>query len=301
MLVLLFFCLSARLDFAGLSALSALLHSQCLGFLSFESQYKDIYEALLCGERLPEGKLKSVFLKGGLIHLMVVSGAHLLFLEAAWRKTPLPPKIKTPALVLLLIVYALAARMNPPVMRALFGFFLFRISQSCKLFWSAGMRIHISGLLCLLYQPAWARSSSLQLSWLASLAQNHSTSLKRAFVTYLFILPIISRWQSLPPLTVIINWLLAPLIGSLLFPLSFLGAAFPPLRAVCDCLWEALFLFLRLFEGWPRVSPLQGWSLPPEWTWEYLALIFLVMHVVETYRRRRVFGLCPPPARPRPA
>ena len=290
LLIPLFFCLSPWLPFVDIDSLSSLFHSQCLSLVSFESRYRNVYEALLCGRRLPEGDLKSAFVKGGLIHLMVVSGAHLLFLEAAWRKIPLPPKVKTPSLVFLLVVYALAARLHPPIMRALFAFFLFRLSQSCKLFWSSNMRVHISGSLCLIYRPAWVYSSSLPLSWLASLAQNHSSSLKRAFMSYLFILPIISRWQDLPPLTVIVNWLLAPLIGSLLFPMSFFGALFSPLRVVCDWLWGLVFLFLQAFKGLPRSSPLQEWSLPSEWTWQYLALIFLLVHTVEAYRRQALFG-----------
>ncbi len=291
LLIPLIFCLSPWLGFAeNLRELSETLHGQCLNFVSFKSRYRDIYEALLCGERLPAGRLKSVFVRGGLIHLMVVSGAHLLFLESAYKKIPLPARIKTPSLALILIVYALAARLYPPIMRALFAFFLFRLSEALKLFWSGGMRLHISGILCLFHQPAWIDSASLQLSWLASLAQQRATSLRRAFAAYLFILPIINRWQILPPLTVIINWLLAPVIGSLLFPLSFAAAVFPPLRAVCDWLWGALFWLLQRLEKLPAAAPLQKWSLPAEWTWPYLALIFLLVYISESYKRKQVFG-----------
>ena len=73
-----------------ITELSSYLHSQCLSVLSFKGQWKPAYEALICGQRLPKGPLRQVFTEGGLIHLMVVSGAHLLFMEKLWMKYSLP-------------------------------------------------------------------------------------------------------------------------------------------------------------------------------------------------------------------
>ena len=267
--------------------LSSYLHSQCLETLSFKGQWEPVYKALICGERLPKGPVREVFVKGGLVHLMVVSGAHLLFLEKLWMKLSLP-FFKKSGLFVFLVLYALVTHLHPPVVRALFSFFLFQMSQSFKLFWGQPLVTHLSGLLCLVYSPYWIHSLSLQLSWLASLAHGISASpLKKAFFTYIIVFPIVSQWQFLHPLTVLINWLAAPFLGFVLLPLSFVAALFPFFQAFGDRAWDLVFFVLRsvsrtLPDG-PQMSFFQNFQ---GLIWFYVAAVFLISFTVNVWGKR---------------
>ena len=285
LLIPLFIILSSWIPLFSLTSLSLEIHSQCLDLISFDSSWKSIYKALICGEKLPQGHLKEFFSKGGLIHLMVISGAHLLFLEKFWKKLPIPYTVKTLSLYVILTLYALGALLYAPITRALFAFCLFRFSESKKLFSNPAMVTHLSGFLCLIYNPSWINSLSLQLSWLASLSQNTETSLKRCFLTYFIIFPIINRWQEIHYLTIIINWLLSPLIGAVLFPLSFLSVFFHSLVPLTDSLWSIVFNALQIIEFFPPSISFLKFSISEKWTWPYISLILLVFYIIDSYNR----------------
>ena len=283
----LFIGLSFLFPFLDISHLSNDLHHLCLEQLNFDTKLKEIYKALVCGKRLADSNFKQVLLKGGLIHLTVVSGLHLLFLERFWKKLPLPIFLKTYGLFVILIFYAFASHLHPPVLRALISFFFFQLSRSLKLFWSTNCIILLSGIFCLIYKPSWIYSFSLQLSLLACFLQNSSKSaIKKHFFTYLFILPIINRWQALHPLTVLINWTLAPIISSLLFPLSFLSPFLPFMYTITDTLWAIVFQALKVVKFLPSQSPLMKWYIPKEWIWLYIITVCLIIFVIKFFEKK---------------
>ena len=287
-----FFCLffivfSNFFYFLDISFVSDQLHNGCLEKLNFHTPFSDIYKSLVCGQRLPYKDIRNIFTEGGLIHLTVVSGAHLLFLEKFWRSLPIEKNLKTYGLFIVLILYALTSRMHPPVVRALFSFFLFRISDSLKLFWNAGLINILSGLFCLIYKPSWVNSLSLQLSLLASFLQNFSSkSIIKCFFIYLFLVPIVNRWQTLHPVTIIINWILAPFIGSLLFPLSFISPFFPALYKLTDWLWSLVLKALSFVSFLPSQSPVFKWVVPQKWIWHYICFIGFAGFLINLYTRR---------------
>ena len=67
--------------FFQFSYLSVALHEQCL-LQTPPSEWPSFYKALICGQRLPSNAYLSAIKTLGLIHLFVVSGAHLQFLNA---------------------------------------------------------------------------------------------------------------------------------------------------------------------------------------------------------------------------
>ena len=58
---------------------TAFLHTKCES-LTPSSNYQDFYKALVCGTDLPSSQLKEYFKMSGLLHLIVVSGSHLIFI-----------------------------------------------------------------------------------------------------------------------------------------------------------------------------------------------------------------------------
>lgn len=282
-----FFCLFLGFLFLDLSSISHTIHEICLNQLSFNSAFPDIYKALVCGKRLPYGEIKQLFVKGGLIHLAVVSGAHLIFLENLWLKLPLPKIIKNNGLSVFLILYALAGRFQPPVLRALFSVFFFQASQKLKLFWSSEGITLLSALACLICNREWINSISLQLSILASLVYSApKSSLTKAFFIYFSLLPILNRWQSLHPLTVLINWILAPIISGLLFPLSFFSPFLPFLYTISDFLWKGFLKILEFVNFLPSDMSLIEYQLPKNWTWFYILTVFFLLSIFKKLVRK---------------
>ena len=124
-----------------ISHLSNDLHNLCLRHLNFETHLSEIYKSLICGKRLPTGHIKEIFVKGGLIHLTVVSGAHLLFLEKFWKQIPLPAFLKTQGLFVILILYALAQPLTSTCSKGIVFFFplsivsIFKALLECSLYY----------------------------------------------------------------------------------------------------------------------------------------------------------------------
>ena len=282
-------CLSSWIPEWDIYSLAFESHKKCLQISFLQSEFRDIYRALICGKRLPEGLIKETFIRNGLIHLMVVSGAHLLFLEKLWKNLN-PPLFQASGIICLLTLYALTANFHPPVLRALFSFLLLKISGSYKLFWSPTLITHLSGILCLIHSPSWVFSPSLHLSWIASLAQHLSPSrLKKSLLTYLIILPVCNRWQFLHPFTVFINWILAPFIGSVLFPLSLLTVLFHPLSPMTDKLWKGILNGLSFFQMFIPHFHLIKWHIPEKGIWIYILLVFFIIEITSVYKKRTRF------------
>ena len=265
-----------NLDF--LFPLSEQLNAWCIQriYQSAPAQ-ADIYLALLCGKRLPAGELRDMFSQAGLIHLMVVSGAHLIFLEKMWAQTPHWP-FKNVFIVLSLILYTLMAGLHPPVFRALMSFFIYRFSNVFQLFWSSYWRIMLSGVLSLMFRPEWVSSISLQMSLIGALgfASARYSKLLSCVLCYILLLPILSQWTSLHPLTAGVNWIFYPIISVTLFPLSVFSFIFPFCYWITSSLWIKLIQFLKLLQPFLEQTPFYVYPIQGNWIWLYIGLIFLI-------------------------
>ena len=289
-LILLILCVNPFSLLSVLKPGANFLHELCLQKVHTEqNQWTMIYSALLCGERLPDGELKKTFITLGIIHLMVISGAHLIFLEKAWNLLPRFP-FKNICLTVFLLIYSMSAGLKPPVLRALFSLLLSKINKDFKLFWSPYIRTHISGLLCLCCQSTWFNSLSLQMSWIASMGMsNHRFSkLQSCSLTFILILPIVSRWSVLHPLSILTNWLIAPLVSSILLPLSLLTLPFPVIRSITDKLWEYFIHILNWLKPFMENKGIEmEWSFNSFHIWIYICLIFILFHLYFVHSIRK--------------
>lgn len=269
---------------------SQFLHEWCLQQVKKgQTELTDLYSALLCGERLPEGEIKKTFISLGIIHLMVISGTHLIFLEKIWNLLP-TFRFKNACLAFFLLIYSMSAGLSPPVLRALFSLLLAKINKELKLFWSPYLRVHVSGLLCLLCQSSWFHSLSLQLSWVASIGMsNHKLPRFHSCVlTFILILPIVSQWGGTHPLSIVINWLVTPLTSCLLLPLSLLIIPFPFLRPLTDKLWEQFIQIMNLLRPLMENKGMElNWSFSSFEIWIYICIIFVLFQLLFVYSQRK--------------
>lgn len=289
-LIVFILCVNPVSFLSFIEPLSQLLQERCLQQVQTgKTEFTDLYSALLCGKRLPTGEVKKTFLSLGIIHLMVISGAHLIFLEKIWKLLP-SFRFKNTLLGFFLLTYSMSAGLSPPVLRALFSLLLARINRECKLFWSPYVRVQISGLLCLLCQNSWFHSLSLQLSWVASMGMsNHQLSrLHSCALTFILILPIVSQWGSLHPLSIIVNWLMTPLTSCVLLPLSLLTLPFPFLRFLTDKLWEWFLQITNLLRPLMENKGVElSWSLSSFQIWIYIAMTFILLQFFFIFFKRK--------------
>ncbi len=263
------------------------LHEWCLYRVNEHTMdHTDIYSALLCGKRLEERSIRTIFTQVGLIHFMVVSGAHLIFLERLWNKFPSWP-FKNILIFFSLLIYSLMSGLNPPVLRALISFLIHRLSQKIKLSWNPYWRVMVSGVITLILKPHWIASTSLQLSWIGSLGfvtARYST-LVSSFLCYFFILPIISQWTVLHPLSIGMNFIFFPLLSITLFPLSIFSFIFPVFFPITSFFWSLWIQFLNslqpLFKATFYIPSLSGFNV-----WIYICIIFFILQVLWIFTRR---------------
>jgi predicted membrane metal-binding protein len=215
------------------------------------SIYRPWYQAIVCGENLPPSMEKSWFQQSGLIHVIVVSGSHLVFLDEILQLVLGAGRISGWVRWLALILFSLASNLQPPVTRAL-------LQRGCAWFFRRSNRrftsLHlqlISGLLTVALFPGWWLSLSFLMSWLCALALSvpmpSKNPLWRAAAIYLLLIPAMASIQFPHPASILFNVVFAPILGLILFPMSLLGFSHPLLAHLCDLGWQTLFwIFSRI-------------------------------------------------------
>jgi predicted membrane metal-binding protein len=243
-LLLAILLLGLQLQWTDLHNFSAqfteVFHLECVR-LAPDSPWRELYEATVCGKNLREPEFLGYLKKFGLLHLIVVSGAHLLFLEKLVHSVGLRAKT---FVYPLLILFSLVTLLQPPITRALIAIFLGDLNVRFRLFWHPVQIIFFSGILCWLLFPSWIHSFSFLLSWSCSLILclvSGYASWKKHLAIYFFMCFFLLPLQTPHPLSILLNMFLAPVIGLCLFPASLLAFAIPSATSLVDPLWSALY------------------------------------------------------------
>ncbi len=252
--------------FSHFSYLSVDLHQVCLQAAP-KSEYRDLYTALICGKRINHSTYALALQNLGLVHLFVVSGAHLHFID----KMMFPLRVFTKLQWLrlpFLFLFVLTAAFPIPAFRAWLFIAINKLNQRFKLHIPKLDRLLLSVLLCLSFFPQQFVSIGLPLSWLACLGLVIGrNAFQQSACIYFLTLPLILKIQYLSPWSIIINAFMSPWVGSVLFPASLLPFFFPPLASLSDNLWEvfcetSLFLLPHV-----QTDPIQQQNLPPLAIW----------------------------------
>jgi hypothetical protein len=276
---------------SSVSEIAKPFHEACR-LASPSSRHSELYEAIVCGAQLSKSPLKDALKTSGLIHLMIVSGSHLVFLTQLIEilidriTSASHQSLKTPCvrwklitIVMGLLVFALACRFQPPVARAWFYLLLAQSNLSWRLQWTKLQRITLSSLLALPFCASQNDLYSLFLSWTASLAllTHGSTtgpsgsplnSILREAKTYLVLLPALIPIGAPHPLSITAQVAMGPLLSRLLFPAALMAMFVSPLALLIDVLWDAAIwccmeLGRRMPDGWAR----RPWGLLFMWSY----------------------------------
>ncbi len=179
----------------------------------------------------------------GLIHLLVVSGGHLMILAWCLDRVRTPAWIRTPVLIL----FTLMNRLELPVLRSLFG--LLGSQRLRRLGWTPAESVLLTTWFCLPFLDSPRDLSSLLMSFAASLAlswagRNAPTTpilqmLAVQTLIWWLLFPLLIPLSVAHPIASFSNVLLAPLIGWTLIPLGFAAWAIGgPLSTVFKIFWN---------------------------------------------------------------
>lgn len=225
--------------------LSAGFHEACLA-LAPSSAYSSLYQAIVCGMKLPPGKEFYLLKNAGILHIIVVSGAHLVFLSNViqfFYKGRHCEKIQ----IGLLFFFVAICELQMPALRAWLFLVIQSTDKKLKLFNPPAFSILLSVTLCLAIHPPSFYSLSLPMSWSACLGiYLGRNTFTQSLLCYGFLTPIFAQFASFSIWTIAINAFLTPLICVFLFPLSLITMLVHPLHRLVDFIWQNLLWLCSL-------------------------------------------------------
>lgn len=261
------------------------VHDLCLNFAP-ASDYRAWYHAIVCGENLSPSIEKTWFQQTGLIHVIVVSGSHLVFLEDILRFLKIPNRWRW----LVLVIFSCVSNLQPPITRALVQK-IWRAYFEKKRIVMRSLHLQlIAGLTTLALFPSWWTSLSFLMSWLCVLALSLPMPSKhpilQASLIYLVLFPAMLGLQTPHPAGILFNVALAPVLGFLLFPISLIGFLHPWLAILSDGAWRILFFLFTLI---PLPETSNGFLFSSLWLIVYLALTQVSAFGTIIFLRRKLW------------
>lgn len=245
------------------------------------SEFRELYAALVCGQSIASGEYRRLFLDTGLIHLLVVSGAHLHFIDR-WMQL-LPARLR----LALLGVYCWLTGFGAPVVRAWLRRFCDGVGRPIGLSPLQTELFTLALLLALI--PDWLFSRSFLMCWLCALAMTLPPLIPKYPTLSLSLVCYVLLWPFCPsaPITILCNVLVTPFIGALLFPLSALAAIVPCVVPLTDQMWRVLLVVLDHFPTAPP-APIVTFS---KGLFLYPLTLHLILLIAEVpWRRARAFS-----------
>lgn len=284
------FLLSTYLQHRGLEdtvrAVSFPTQQICKDLYQFPSIHLQFYRAVSCGTPIKDSSydvLKIV----SLWHLIIVSAGHFNVLLWILKRVLPFQRFFAP---FFLTLFSLWTGAQPPIMRALFDYFLKKFSQSYKL-WipSAYVLLYSSSFLLLIF-PTWSYSWSFLLSWLCTilvlLFSNYNLFIQSLGI-FIGVFPVIVAFSTPHPLSFLFNFILGPPLAVILFPFCLLMFPFPKLHFVIDPMLTNLILLLNKLinnQTMPQIkfNPSTSYLL---FCWVYLFCLQLILII----KHRRKF------------
>lgn len=244
------------------------LHAECLTLL-----HHDLLKALVCGQRMPYGALKSLFTNYNMLHLFVVSGVHVYFLENLLKRS----KLSTFYIGILLWIYGYTCNFSAPILRVLVERFLKHVEFKLLLYIPKLQKLFLSFLVCLPFSIYKNEFLSLSLSFYFSVTISStfgwSNKMKTLFI-FTLAHPIFIYGLGVPSAySFFLLFASGPLVGFLLLPLSFASLLSEVVqRWTIKLCWflENLLIYIDIFLNHPHSGL----------TAEYINLDFVLFHAL---------------------
>ena len=261
----------------------------CVGNIP-KGRFESLYGALCCGAALPNYSPEfQLFRHLGLVHLLVVSGLHLLTLEKSLYYVLQKRTWIARLSPVILIAFVATCQFAPPVTRAYLQRLLTQFNKKLSAHWTPSQGVLVTGVLTLCLIPNWVDSLSLQLSWTASLILCLRLPLfKMTALIYLVLVPYLLPLGVAHPFSLFVSGWAGLLVLVPLLICAWGTFAFPFLQPLTDPVCAALLDFLNHLKPFipePITTPI---TLDRRWFWLYLGVLHGGIYCWEVYQRRRL-------------
>ena len=272
-----------------LAEIASPLANWCVGNLP-KGRFQSLYGALCCGAALPKNSPEfQLFRHLGLVHLLVVSGLHLLTLEKTLYYVLQKRTWIARLSPLILVVFVAICQFAPPVTRAYLQRILALFNKSLPAHWTPSQGVFFTGLLTLCLIPSWFNSLSLQLSWTASLILClRLPLLPLTAAIYLALIPYLLPLGVAHPLSLLLSGWAGALLLIPLLACAWVTFLIPGLQPITHPLISYLLDLLNQLRPLipdPITSPM---AMDKRWFWVYLAALHGGIYFWEIYRQRRL-------------
>lgn len=257
-------------------------HLLCLQMTRGDDLATLMQRCLVCGEKITDSSTAQLLKSVGIIHMFVLSGAHLNFVIHWLKKIPMLKSRPLPLGIILFFITTMCG-FQIPIVRAFLQLSFCQLSKSKKLFWSNQLAINLSGGCIALFTRQW--SYSLILSWAAATfveSINQAKFKNTVFLNFylylglfFFLLPL----QPTHPIGVFVASVFTPLMSLILFPMTWLNSIFGFLTPLCQVVWSITLELLK------SISPPVG--TPPSWMPSELATVFLALLLFCKHKARK--------------
>lgn len=265
------------------------LHGVCRDLIKSPT-WPGLQSAFLCGTPLEQrSEIYKTFRITGLLHLIVVSGSHLGFIQNLVNPIFSKGSLRAGALMISFATYAAVCLWDPPITRAAIFFAVHLLNHKLKLNFSPVKRVHFTGLICLILFPHWVNSYSLLLSWLAALALSCGRGvIQHCVLCYFALCPILTLFNGVHPLTILINIFVGPLFGFLLLPITLIANLWPLWEPINSFCWVAVTTVLENLEFHiPELPKKNGPKGSVLFMWCYLFTVQLGLWTLQTITKMK--------------
>ncbi len=257
-----------------LANLASSTQKKCESIFAIDDRFKSESAALICGKNISDKQKQKMLIKLSLIHIFVVSGAHLILLESFLLWLGLTQMWIYP----LLIFYGFCCGLNPPIVRALIAFEMKQLSKQNNFNWSPLMVAFFSFLISIAWLECQGDYFSLLLSAAAALALciGKGVIQQQVFI-YLFSSLLLTGFGLLHPLSIVYNLILGPIIGFIFVPAAALSIIHPLLA-------EVFYVLLKIFYqlGHILVQPIDELQTFPKYqpiTFVFILISLGLIHI----------------------
>lgn len=288
-LIFLIIPLSLHFDMLSyLNQISSPIHEVCVDRIP-PSPFSPIYQALCCGAKISSSSVHwHLFRQLGLVHLLVVSGYHLIIIERALAVVLRRFPSAFDKSFILLLPFVFLCQFQAPVVRSYMQICLGKLNNRFQFHWNSALLTLASGITCLAAFPQWMNSLSFQLSWGAGFIICFPLSgWRRGLSFYLGLYPFLIPLGPAHPLSILSNMILATLVAIPLLLFSWLTWLIPALDPIIKTGTQILITLMEQSAQWiPVPLSAQKGSLH-HWEWLWLMILFGVSFTWEIYILRR--------------
>lgn len=264
-------------------------HLLCVQQLPADSTAIAELKALVCAENFSGLHESQYYITSGLIHLFVVSGAHILLIE----KLLLKFYFHRISIFTILIIYGFACGLSAPIVRCLIAFSLSSYLKNKHIHWPPHFKLLIIGSLTLSFNYHWITSLSLQMSWIASFLvvlgthfYKENSILFKQSLFFITLLPSIVYFQIPSPIVIILNILLAPILEFILFPLGLLVLFFNFLNPFFESIIYLFKILLQHLELDYQIQIAEPSSQLIYYNWSLILILHALFHLIYINKKR---------------